>query len=465
MWASMLAQDEKIGILADTLRKLLKDQKEFLEQQPFNKLAELSSLINIVVRNARIFTDTLTMAMRGQVNPQQLDTTTLQSMMAFTQQAAKDKGFLSPISSIADFFAMPMSYVFNREGNADSTPSTFYLILHVPLVHPDNVLDMYRYVPYPLTTTVSDEHVMMVNTGPKDIFAQGKTGEYQILGTSDLNQCFKIHRTFYCKGRQVLKTNMAKTCLGALFSKNSDAAAHYCDFDVVPADEQVYHLKGQEYLVYTKNELVVQKVCGQKHLPLHIRAGTQIGVESECRVHLEDHRIYGEENQVVDLGQVQIFDWFWDATRIIRNASKSVFQQAIRDLEHASGQLRMEPDEILQRIDFNEEKIEWNDSYSWAKWISPIIMSGFSVGSTFLGISFMIFLYRKFRSSTTIQTNNSMEDPCHGRCRPTGYGNRSPSKMGLRHGRGICSGPLPSAPAPVALQFQELNRDFIPPDY
>ena len=62
--------------------------------------------------------------------------------------------------------------------------------------------------------------------------------EYQVLASSELSQCSKLAHVHYCQGRQILKANFPKTCLGALYVKDSEASSWYCNFKVQPADER-----------------------------------------------------------------------------------------------------------------------------------------------------------------------------------------------------------------------------------
>lgn len=86
--------------------------------------------------------------------------------------------------------------------------------------------------------------------------------EYQVLASSKLSQCFKLGRVHYCQGRQILKTNFRKTCLRALYIKDAKVASWYCNFQVQPANERVFRVKNDDYLIYTNKEVVDTKKCG-----------------------------------------------------------------------------------------------------------------------------------------------------------------------------------------------------------
>lgn len=110
-----------------------------------------------------------------------------------------------------------------------------------------------------------------------------------------------------------------KTCLGALFVKDAEAASWYSDFQVLLADERVFHMKGINYLVYTNKELVATKMCGPNQERIQITEGTSILVPRGCKVEFDNHQIYGEESICHTTMKTQIFNWKWDAKPVLRN--------------------------------------------------------------------------------------------------------------------------------------------------
>ena len=110
---------------------------------------------------------------------------------------------------------MPMSDVYNR---ADKV---FYFIVHIPLVRPEQVMDMFEYVPFPMTLSTSETLVALPRPGAHNVLAINQNPEYQVLSSGELQHCIKLAKVHYCKGGQVLKTNFCKSCLGALYVQDS----------------------------------------------------------------------------------------------------------------------------------------------------------------------------------------------------------------------------------------------------
>ena len=112
---------------------------------------------------------------------------------------------ITPVKSPADSFTMSMSYVFIKE------LETFYFIVHIPLTRPEQLMDMYEYIPFPMAMSTSENHMVVPRPGYHNVLAINKKQEYQVLSSSELSQCFKLGRVHFCQGRQILKINFCKT--------------------------------------------------------------------------------------------------------------------------------------------------------------------------------------------------------------------------------------------------------------
>ena len=232
----------------------------------------------------------------------------MENVIEFLDLVTEAKGMLTPVKSTPDIVTMPMSYVFNK------AQETFYFIVHIPLTRPEQVMDMFEYIPFPMTMSTSENHVILPRPGHHNVLALYQKQEYQVLASSELSQCFKLGSVHYCQGRQILKTNFQKTCLGALYVKDAQAASWYCDLKVQPADERVFRVKNDDYLVYTNKEVIATKKCGPSiQETIQVTKGTAINIPGGCNLQLEDHKIYGEDSIRHAASDTRIFDWNWDA--------------------------------------------------------------------------------------------------------------------------------------------------------
>ena len=281
-------------------------------------------------------------------------------------------------------------------------------------------MDMLEYVPFPMMMYTSETHAALLCPGAHDVLAIDQNQEYQLLSSGELQHCLKLAKVHYCKGRQVLKTNFCKSCLGTLYVKDSEATSWYSDFQIQPADERVFKLSGEEYFIYTRKDLLVTRTCGATQTQLEISEETRINVSAGCNVRLEGHQIYGEESAVLPGSKPEVFDWRWDAERNLKNISESQFKDAIRELKHEAGMISFETEEILQQFDLNFEKVEAHDLFGWAKWITPLI-SGFiyfTVAMILLGVGKAYYARYQAQQSHAPSAQSytiNMENPGHPR--------------------------------------------------
>ena len=121
-----------------------------------------------------------------------------------------------------------------------------------------------------MTMSTSKDHVVVPGPGYHNVLAINRNQEYQVLSSSEPSLYFKLGLLHYCQGQQILKTNFRKTCLGALYVKEAQAASRYCDFQVQRAYKRVFCMKDNNYMIYTKKELVATKICGpsQEHIQI-----------------------------------------------------------------------------------------------------------------------------------------------------------------------------------------------------
>jgi len=111
-------------------------------------------------------------------------------------QTAGDNGFISYVTKITDLFQIPLSYVYQPNNK------TVALLLHVPLVKPEYLLNLYQYLPFPLTQSLSPNHSLMPSVGQNDIIAYSGFDTFKILAQSDLASCHKMGGHLFLQGEE-----------------------------------------------------------------------------------------------------------------------------------------------------------------------------------------------------------------------------------------------------------------------
>jgi hypothetical protein len=238
----------------------------------------------------------------------------------------------------SDYLQLEVSY-------ARSGPDIL-LIIHVPCVPLDRLMNIYRFVPFPfplpqtmpaaqLTIRDSLNHdILNTNTDilykldkqpnvpsptealfidlDTDMIAINQEHQYKILTEADLAGCLKRNHVFLCEKTNVLNTDLGDTCLGALYFKSAQGVQSYCRFERRTLKEEVYQTGPYTFLVYSPTPYTTKVECNNGTLvPLFLGLVSKISIEPHCHVHLKSHLIQPTENFRLDTKTI-LSEWNWD---------------------------------------------------------------------------------------------------------------------------------------------------------
>jgi hypothetical protein len=134
----------------------------------------------------------------------------LVEIVKYVNDLALNSELLSFVHQPSDLFLLKMSYYKPDE-------NTFVLVLHVPLVVPHNLMPLFEFIPLPVHFNFSGNVSVSPEVGTNNMIAVGHSQFYQLISSSYLQTCNKMGETYFCKGRNVLLTDLTKTCLRALY--------------------------------------------------------------------------------------------------------------------------------------------------------------------------------------------------------------------------------------------------------
>jgi hypothetical protein len=189
--------------------------------------------------------------------------------------------------------------------------------LHVPCLTSNQMLTLYRYVPfpYPVSTThplSSDPHPSIHNTNDilsrhfknrsslfflpeTELIAVGRNNNnkrYQLVSQAILAGCIQQNHIFLCDRHQVLRKDLAGSCLGALFLQNQQGVIKNCKVAYKPLRETVYQLSTNDHLIFSPTPLLAQIQCSNgSHFPQQIIDITKIHLPDFCSINLVNHTI------------------------------------------------------------------------------------------------------------------------------------------------------------------------------
>ena len=241
------------------------------------------------------------------------------------EQTAADNGYISYVSKVTDLFQIPLSYVYQPNNK------TIALLLHVPLVKEEYLLNLNQYLPFPLTHSLSPNHSLTPSVGQNDILAYSGFDTFKILSQSDLASCHKMGETYFCKGRNDLRTDITETCLGSLYLQQGKGIQKNCKFEITAAKEQVFRLAHNKWAIATQKQFTTHQVCGKSRKPVTVGPGTTITLDPGCKIRLQSHILTADtfEEEVIETTH---FSWTWNATQIFPDLEPHQFSKAMQSL-------------------------------------------------------------------------------------------------------------------------------------
>ena len=250
----------------------------------------------------------------------------LESIKSNIDITASKNNYISFVKQTTDLFQIPLSYVY-QPGN-----ETVSLILHIPFVKPENLLQMHQYLPFPLSHELSPNHSVTPAVGQNDILAYSGYETYKIVSQSDLAACHKMGEVYFCKGRNDLRTDIQQTCLGALFLQQPKGIQSQCKFEIQNAKEQVFKLAYNKWSIATQKQYTTHMVCNKNRRPLIIGPGAIVTLNPGCKVRLETHILTADAFEEVEI-EPTYFTWNWNASQIFPDLAPTQFSQAMQSLK------------------------------------------------------------------------------------------------------------------------------------
>jgi hypothetical protein len=158
----------------------------------------------------------------------------LLEIVKYVNEIAQNSDLLSFVHQPSDLFLVETSYIYKPD------EKTFVLVLHVPLVTPHNLMPLYEFIPLPVHFNFSGNVSVTPEVGTNNLIVVGHSESRQLLSSSDLQTCTKLGETYICKGRNVLLTDLTKTCLGALCLAVAKNIQDRCKFSIGGAQEKIF---------------------------------------------------------------------------------------------------------------------------------------------------------------------------------------------------------------------------------
>ena len=218
-------------------------------------IAQVISDSNKLRAVVAIFERVINSAFDQKLAPGALSVDVLDTIVHHIKDTAANNKFHNFIHQPSDLYKLETSFIHRPE------EATIILILHVPFVETENLLPLYEFISLPIYFNFSSNVSVIPDVGKQDLIAIGNTEAFQTLSSSDLANCKRMGKTFFCEGRSVLQTNIVEDCLGSLYLGSSTLIKNNCKFRIATTREKIFSLGNNTWLVYSIGTIATNQVC------------------------------------------------------------------------------------------------------------------------------------------------------------------------------------------------------------
>jgi hypothetical protein len=330
--------DVKMDLVGNILQAVL-------ETNPGQLSSEVEDILSKGVNAAIRITNLAQQAQNKRIAIDTFPPQVLKQIFQTLEQRATSQGMELLITKPSDLLQIDVSYL---HGYGNLT-----LVIHAPMVSADNKLNLYQYIPFPLSQSLG-ANVSITPMVNKDLIAVGKQHQYKILGQSDLAACTKMGQNFLCEGRSVLRTDMDDSCIGALFLHHLPGVLKHCQYQLGQTREHVFQTGPTQWLVSTPEKFSSVMQCEKDHETIFINQISSIEVKPGCKLYLKSHVIQPDTNLRQTL-EIKQHSWQWDIQQLFPTSNLSTMATAFFELQKTGTHIVSADD--IRNLKFTEEEI------------------------------------------------------------------------------------------------------------
>ena len=320
-----------VGILSEYIEELAKREPEVIALSMNEQMDIIGERMDITVSAIQALHD-------RKLAVNLLSEHQLSSLFKTVSDTAHEEGYKLLPTQISDLFQIETSYVRRQDD--------IILILHVPCINQNEMLTIYKHVPFPMPLpkqlTYHDMTIkqaifadQLSDTDYKDIFNQsdlsfeaveqalfvqdehnliaiGKDNAFKVISPIELASCIQKSHVYLCDKHHVLENDLRDSCLGSLYLRSETGVQRNCKFEKRRVKEMVYQINDLEHLIYSPNPNVYTMNCknGSRHV-FHLEKTSKITIEENCVIQLEKHTIKSDSS--INLNAAPLtYSWNWD---------------------------------------------------------------------------------------------------------------------------------------------------------
>ena len=409
-------QEERIHRITENMNSIVQLIKMMVDFNPALIAAQLGAQLDLFESRLSRATGAVQQLQHRRLSIDLLDTLQMTEMHRSIEEVATARGYVLMPERLSDYFQLEASYL--RQGE------DILIMLHVPCINKDQMLTIYKYIPfpYPLSSSISQENVTIaemlsqrvgefniVKHNPPseqeidaliivpeaEMIAVGRNDRYKILSQADLDNCIKRNRVYLCERNQVLHTNLANSCLGSIYTRDEHGVRSNCKLERKKLRETVYQLSATDHLLFTPKPYNTRIDCKNgSHFPIYLAQTTQLHVPEECSIVLKSHSIQSDYNMRISPEPLHI-PWQWDPLTL---PADLLLDAALIDkkIHTVSSDLAKLLNETGTKTDFHQmlnDRFYDPTSFPWFVWVSILA----SIAALFLLIFWYCYNLRQQR--------------------------------------------------------------------
>jgi hypothetical protein len=359
-------------------------------------MAQVISDTNKLWALVAIFERVIHSAFDQKLAPGALSVDVLETILYHIKDTAANNKFHKFIHQPFDLYKLETSFIHWPE------EQTVILILHVPFVEAENLLPFYKFISLPIYFNFSLNVSIIPDVGKIDLFAIANTEAFQTLSTSDLPNCKRLGKTFFCEGQSMLQTNIVEDCLGSLYLWSATLIKANCKFRIDSTKEKIFSLGNNTWVVYSIGTIATNQVCPRAGTlsPMTIKSGQTVTVTQGCHIPTIDRLILADESEEKEIINSWL-DWTMSLSQLFNHDDNEQLTAMIMDLrKHING--NFDASQLLKRLDTVQKPFSADH---W-RFSSPAAM--FRAAILIAVVSFVIWKKCCAQASSTAHTPASL---------------------------------------------------------
>ncbi len=225
----------------------------------------------------------------GRLSPYLIEPKKLQAILRKFRENIKSVGLQTIITDTAEIYGCETSYLV-------FTNKTIRAITHIPAYKEDSLMDLYEFIPMPLT--LNNQFVYIHPTQTYLAINPIKT-LFRTMTEDDLGMCSEMHQIVYCKDRSFFSKNAHDSCLHSLFLKNEADIISQCPVSVSPPKEFLLQLSHDRVIIFHPKKQQVTLTCKMASPPqvsYTFKGFQQFFLFPGCRLETPNYVVEGTTN-------------------------------------------------------------------------------------------------------------------------------------------------------------------------